>query len=172
MPRGASKYTTPPRSPLKIPSGQNRGEREGIYIYIYLLFIFLPRIQHPARVRLRVLIRGSPLLSNHGVSYRPFQNHYTHEISAKGSAEQSFGRILRFGGGQFGAKLLAKFGAKFSGLFCWDIWSKKTSAKTSAQKSAFAKKGACKRGLRKLGHRTYQLHSNFILETWSNHDCH
>ena len=33
-------------------------------------------------------------------------------------------------------------------------------------------RGACKRGLRKLGHRTYQLHSNFIPETWSNHDCH
>ena len=38
------------------------------------------------------------------------------------------------------------------------------------QKSAFTKRGACKRGLRKLGHRTYQLHSNNIPETWSNHD--
>ena len=38
--------------------------------------------------------------------------------------------------------------------------------------SAFAKRGACKRGLRNLGHRTYQLHSNYIPETWSNHDCH
>ena len=36
--------------------------------------------------------------------------------------------------------------------------------------SAFAKRGVCKRGLRKLGHRTYQLHSNYIPETWSKHD--
>ena len=42
----------------------------------------------------------------------------------------------------------------------------------SRRKSAFAKRGACKRGLRKLGHRTYQVHSNYIPETWSNHDCH
>ena len=38
-------------------------------------------------------------------------------------------RSLRFGGGQFGAKFLAKFGATFlakvSNLFCWDIRSNK-----------------------------------------------
>ena len=44
------------------------------------------------------------------------------------------------------------------------------SAKT--KRAGFAKRGACKRGLRKLGHRTYQVHSNYITETWSNHDCH
>ena len=38
-------------------------------------------------------------------------------------------------------------------------------------KSAFAKRGACKRGVRKLGIGHHQLHSNYILETWSNHDC-
>ena len=39
-------------------------------------------------------------------------------------------------------------------------------------RSAFIKRGACERGLRKLdiGHR--RLHSNYIPETWSNHDCH
>ena len=43
------------------------------------------------------------------------------------SAERSFGRSLRFGGGQFGAKFWAKcgtkFSANFSGLFWWDIQS-------------------------------------------------
>ena len=34
------------------------------------------------------------------------------------------------------------------------------------------KRGACKRGLRKLGMGHHQLHSNYIPETWSNHDCH
>ena len=40
------------------------------------------------------------------------------------------------------------------------------------QESAFAKRGACKRGLRKgdIGH--HQLHSNYIPETWSTHNCH
>ena len=38
--------------------------------------------------------------------------------------------------------------------------------------SGFAKRGACKRGLRKLVHRTYQVHSNYMPETWSDHDCH
>ena len=55
------------------------------------------------------------------------------------SAERSFGRSFRFGGGKFGAKFFVKFAAKFctkfSGLFCWDIQSKKTSAKTSALNS-------------------------------------
>ena len=37
----------------------------------------------------------------------------------------------------------------------------------SKQCSAFAKRGACKRGLRNLGHRTYQLHSNYIPEGFS-----
>ena len=59
--------------------------------------------------------------------------------SAKGSAERSVGRSFRFGGGQFGAKFSAKFAAKFStkfsGLSCWDIQSKETSAKTSALNS-------------------------------------
>ena len=38
--------------------------------------------------------------------------------------------------------------------------------------SAFAKRGACQRGLRKLGVGHHQLHANYVLETWSNHDCH
>ena len=58
-----------------------------------------------------------------------------HLISLKyeqrASAEQSFGWSFRSGGGQFGAKFLAKF----SGLFCWDIQRKRTSAKTSAPNS-------------------------------------
>ena len=49
------------------------------------------------------------------------------------SAERSFGRSFRFGGGQFGAKFFAKFAAKFStkfsALFCWDIQSKKIFSK-------------------------------------------
>ena len=48
-------------------------------------------------------------------------------------------RSFRFGGGQFGAKFFTKFATKFftkfSGLFCWDIQSKKTSAKTSSLNS-------------------------------------
>ena len=35
-------------------------------------------------------------------------------------------------------------------------------------RSGFAKRGACKRGLRKLGHRTYQVHSNYI-PTYQRH---
>ena len=38
--------------------------------------------------------------------------------------------------------------------------------------SAFAKRGACKRGLRKLDIGHHQLHSSYIPETWSNYDCH
>ena len=45
------------------------------------------------------------------------------------SAERSFGRSFRSGGGQFGAKFFAKFAAKFSTKFsalsCWDSQSKK-----------------------------------------------
>ena len=49
------------------------------------------------------------------------------------------GKVSVLEGGQFCSKFLAKFAAKclgqFSGLFCWDIQGRKTSAKTSAQNS-------------------------------------
>ena len=58
---------------------------------------------------------------------------------AKGFCRAKFWVKFPFWRGQFGAKFFAKFAAKFftkfSALFCWDIQSKKTSAKTSALNS-------------------------------------
>ena len=74
------------------------------------------------------------------------------------------------------APLFGRESRNFRGGKGCGAWGKKTNCMRGRQArgpfSAFAKRGACKRGLRKLRHRAYQLHSNYIPETWSNHDCH
>ena len=79
------------------------------------------------------------------------------------SAERSFERSLRFGGGQFGEKFFAKFGAEvlaevFGLVLLGHAEQKRTSAKTSAQKFH----GSAQQSWRKFRE---QLHDGVLQET-------